>query len=262
MGPSYPRLPSLRQYFAQNQWKLECPWAFPHRTGSVLRLGQTMHPCYTVRPVCPRNRRSEFYRSKLNAARAALKRSGHAAMLAALVGSSLIGAQACLPQPSNASAEVRSLPEYKDQDATLFDDSVEPYAIGLSLDRPSSRGNSVFRSRAQNARSIMRMRIDTVTTGGGINRSVIRVGMKRVGKPLLGKDESEGFEVEVATGSNAFALFKQAGDRIQGRTVVCMWKLFRVNDEPTLHFYLAPDDDETLAAVRDAVALQELTGGK
>lgn len=221
-----------------------------------------MHPCYTVRPVRPPplGIARRFWQNVMP--RAVSTHLASRVLFPVWLASSVVVPVGCFPQPSNASAEVQALPEYKDVDVKLFDDSCEPFAVGLSLDRPSSRGNALFRDRAQHATNIARMRVDTVTSGGGLTRSVIRLGLKREGKPLLGKDNYENLELEVATGAPAFSLFKQAGDRIRGRAIVVMWKTFRVNDEPVIHFYVAPDDEETAAAVKDAVALQELTGGK
>lgn len=163
-------------------------------------------------------------------------------------------------QPAATALNVRSLPEYKGREVERFDDSVEPYAVGLSIDKINLKRDQRFRERATVATGIARMKITTVTLAEGAARTGVLVSLERVGNKLGGTDESASLDLTIAETAPGYLVFKQLGTKGSGRTVIVLWKKFRVGDEAVVHFYIAPDDQDTLDAVRDSVALQELSG--
>ncbi|MGH7284604.1 MAG: hypothetical protein ACRELY_24020, partial [Polyangiaceae bacterium] len=61
----------------------------------------------------------------------------------------------------------RPLPSYTGHAADLFDDAIEPQAVGLEFEAPvDPRVDPKFRERAQLSDAILRAKVDTVTERG------------------------------------------------------------------------------------------------
>src|SRR4051794_40119911 len=64
-----------------------------------------------------------------------------------------------------ANSPSRPLPAWAGHATELFDDTIEPRAVGLELDRggPAPRTDALLRERAQTGDAVVRVRVDTVT---------------------------------------------------------------------------------------------------
>jgi hypothetical protein len=151
---------------------------------------------------------------------------------------------------------------YEGVDRQRFDDTVEPAVLGLALERGDYRRDSAFLARAQTAHGVARVRVVTISVDGSRDDAPYRLQLRRVGDPLKRLDRAESIEVEVRPGSPSYSLLRQYEAKLSNRTALAMWKRFRQGDEPSIHFHLAPDNDEALAAAREALALQEVSGQK
>jgi hypothetical protein len=187
------------------------------------------------------------YRSLGGAAR----RAGVALGLLTLLG-------ACASRPRQPVNPAVSLPLYQGHDTELYDDSIEPAAFGMALDKVSFRGSALFRERTQHAALVARVRITTVTIGKIDDKSTYHLQFDVLEQPLAGEDAVRQMDIEVREGSRAYSLIHQLETRARNKTMIAMWKHFRQGEEDAVHFYAAPDDADTLAAVREDIALGAL----
>lgn len=186
-------------------------------------------------------------------------RPRHALALGALLA---LGASSpgCGPPPGPASVPLSAMRPYDGPDRQRFDDSIEPGVLGLALERADYRRDGRFLARAQTAHGVARVRVVTVSFDGSREGAPYRLHLRRVGDPLKRYDAAEALEVEVRPDSPSYSLLRQYEAKLSNRTALAMWKRFRQGDEPSTHFYLAPDNAEALAAAREALALQEVSG--
>lgn len=159
-----------------------------------------------------------------------------------------------------SSVPLEAMHPYDGPDRQRFDDSIDPAVLGLALERGDYRRDGTFLARAQTAHGVARVRIVTVSVDSSREDAPFRLQLRRVGVPLKRLDQAESIEVEVRPGSPSYSLLRQYETKLSNRTALAMWKRFRQGEEPSTHFYLAPDNDEALAAAREALALQEVSG--
>lgn len=192
------------------------------------------------------------------------RRSISLAALAVLVCSSLLSSSValvgCAPPQSAADIAVDKLPKYEGRGPILYPDVLEPAAVGLSLDPLSLKADPLYRERVQHADGVARMRVVTVTSedrGGALS---YRLQFAIVDKRLGGTDNATRVEVEVKPGTNAYGIVRKLGERLTNKMFVVSWKRFQVAGEAVVHYYAAPDDDETRSATHEALVLQEVKG--
>lgn len=170
------------------------------------------------------------------------------------------GSLGCQTQSRPGEIRVSSLPLYDSKAQALFGDTFEPAALGVSLDNPSFKGDPIFRERVQTADVIANVTITTVTIGKTDERTTYQLSFAVSGEPLnKQRPTPEELELSVPEGSMAFPLLNLVQTRARGRSMLGLWKRYRVGDELASHWYFAPDDPETTAAVKEALTLQELS---
>jgi hypothetical protein len=170
----------------------------------------------------------------------------------ALVGCA--GAERDVNDPS------RPLAPYGGRSAELFDDRIEPAAVGLDLDHDfAPRTDRALRERAQVGDAVLRVRVSTVTAKTDGPDAVYQLGLHTVEK-LAGKaPPPTDFTVQITKRSEAHGIMKNFESRLVGYAFVAFVRQFAQPDgEREVHFHLTPDTKEVKAAVDDAVALGEL----
>jgi hypothetical protein len=185
-----------------------------------------------------------------------------------LLGAAL-SAAACLSACSDGGGEVRSpaalgLPPWDDRARAVFDDNIEPVAVGYTMDAPSARGDRFLRERAQTGELVTRLRVQTVTIDTVGDDSTYHLGVQ-VGSPPLAprpKIEDRTLELVIKPQSPAFGIAKALDQRMQGVTFIGFVHRFASADgsEVELHWHLSPDTAEVAEAVKEAVALAEASG--
>jgi hypothetical protein len=174
-----------------------------------------------------------------------------AALLTAGVG--------CGPARSANDIQIDKLPAYTGASVKLYNDSIEPSALGLSLDKVSFKNDAVFRERVQQADVVSEVTITTVTIGKTEEKSVYFLQFE----PQQGYTKqglaADMIDLRVADGEGAYPLLNMIQTRARGRKFIGMWKRFREGNVATLHWYFAPDNEDTVAAVKEALTLRELT---
>jgi len=173
-----------------------------------------------------------------------------------------LGATACEPAQPAKGASASGLPTWEGHAREVFDDGIDPSAVGLTLEGPSPRLDAHLRERAQTADVVSRVRVQTVTVDSVGDQQTYHLGIE-VGTPTLAAARlpERSFELSIKSSSSAFGIAKSFDARLRGQVFVGFLKRYGVDEgEPVLHWHLAPDTAEVVAAVKEAVALREIAG--
>ena len=167
---------------------------------------------------------------------------------------------ACDPPPPVHGPAAGGLDRWEGRAREVFDDGIDPAAVGLTFDGPSPRTDLHLRERAQTADVVARVRVQTVTVDSLGETHTYHLGIQ-VGVPTLvaAKVPDRTFELSIKSTNDSFGIAKSLDDRLRGRTFVGFVKRFSNDDgDPELHWHLSPDTAEVAAAVKEAVALKEI----
>jgi hypothetical protein len=180
----------------------------------------------------------------------------------ALAAALALAPAGCDPsQPAKAGAP-SGLPRWADRARQIFDDNIDPAAVGLSMEGASPRNDAFLRERAQTADVVARVKVQTVTVDSVGDQKTyhlsILVGLPTLTTPKL-PDRS--FELTVRPSSGAFGIARAFDARLRGQTFIGFIRRFVTElGEVELHWHLSPDTAEVVAAIKEAVALREISG--
>ena len=182
-----------------------------------------------------------------------LFRSLVAAALAAACGGPAGGAPAS-PRDDHATHA------YAGRQAQLFDDTIEPAAVGLDLDGSfHPRTNAKLRERAQSSDAVLRVRVTTLTAKTDGPDVRYQMGLHTVEKLTGDHPPETDFSVEVTSASESHGILKNFGGRLVGAPFIALVHEFvRTDGEREIHFHLVPDTNDVKNAIGDALALREL----
>jgi hypothetical protein len=158
----------------------------------------------------------------------------------------------------------RALPPYAGHAADLFDDGIEPLAIGYELDRGTPpKADNLLRERTQVGDGVLRARVTTVTSKREDTGQSWQLGMHTLER--LGGDRAPDgdFTLQVAPHDPAAGIVRAFEGRLMGMTFVVFVREFARPGAPPeeageLRFHIARDDREELEAVRAAVLLGQV----
>ncbi|AGP34398.1 hypothetical protein [Sorangium cellulosum] len=191
--------------------------------------------------------------------------TGAAPLRLALAALATVGpAGGCVADQERAATAADALggaPAWEGHARDVFDDNIEPAAVGFSLDGPSPRSDPFLRERAQTADVVARVRVSTVTVDSIGDQSTYHLGIQ-VGYPPLATPRvpDRTFELHIRPQSRSFAIAKAIDARLRGLIFIAFIRRFAgVDGEPEIHWHLSPDTAEVAAAVKEAVVLGELS---
>lgn len=185
-----------------------------------------------------------------------------AAALSLLAVGGATGCDPAEPARTGSPGAGNGLPRWEARPRQIFDDNIDPAAVGLSMDGPSPRSDAFLRERAQTADVVARVRVNTVTVDSVGDQSTYHLGIQ-VGIPTLttAKVPDRAFELSIKPSSGAFGIAKAFDARLRGQTFIGFVKRFGGEDgELEIHWHLSPDTAEVVAAIKEAVALREISG--
>jgi hypothetical protein len=180
------------------------------------------------------------------------------AVAAALV----LGTAGCEPARPSQTASANGLPRWEARSRQAFDDNIDPAAVGLSMEGLSPRSDPFLRERAQTADVVARVRVQTVTVDSVGDQKTYHLGIQ-VGVPTLteAKVPDRTFELSIKPTSGAFGIARAFDARLRGQTFVGFIKRFSSEEgDVEVHWHLSPDTAEVVAAIKEAVALREISG--
>lgn len=157
------------------------------------------------------------------------------------------------------SRPVRALPSYAGRETQLFDDTLEPAAVGLDFQKTYvARADMQLRERAQVADGVMRVRVATFTAKNDGPEAVYQLNLHTVEK-ITGKyPPPEDFSVSIDKSSESYGILKSFESRMVGTSFVAFVRSYvRPDGDSVLHFHLSPDTKDVKLALSDALLLGE-----
>jgi hypothetical protein len=175
-----------------------------------------------------------------------------------LATSLALGAAACGPIGGPGSP-TRPLPAYAGRASELFDDGIEPAAVGLDFDKGySPKADTMLRERAQVSDAVLRVRISTVTGKKDGPESTFQLGLHIIEKLSGDNPPPVEFTVGVSRSSESHGILKNFEGRLVGAPFIAFVREFvRADGDREIHFHLSPDTADVKAAVGNAVILGE-----
>jgi hypothetical protein len=155
----------------------------------------------------------------------------------------------------------RPLPAYAGRAAELFDDTIEPAAVGMDFDKGyTPKADPMLRERAQTSDAVLRVKISTVTGKKDGPEHNFQLGMHVVEKLAGSHPPPPDFTVTVNKTSESHGIMKNFEGRLVGYPFIAFVREFvRPDGDRDFHFHLAPDSKEVKSAVGDAVILGEIS---
>lgn len=164
----------------------------------------------------------------------------------------------CAGKP--AEAPTRPLPAYSGHATELFDDTIDPAAVGLDVDRSYvPRSDLLLRERAQVADAVIRVKVATLTAKQEDSGTSYDIGFRSVETIAGDHPPSPDFGVKIGRASHSAGIMRSFEDRLVNKDFIVFVRLFvRSDGDKELHFHLAPDTKEMRVAVMNAVQLDRL----
>lgn len=176
----------------------------------------------------------------------------------------------CAGADHEAQSPGPALPPYAGHVTELFDDVIEPAAVGYqgAIEGASPRVDAMLRERTQTGDAVVRARVVTVTSGPESQGDGWRIGLRTL-ETLAGKRPPDGeFTFVIEGKAPAAGIVRMLEARLVGATFVVFLRTFGHAGEGAdpaprrssaeLHFHFAKDDKEELGAVREASLLGEV----
>lgn len=193
----------------------------------------------------------------------------HRALPAALGACLLLtftGGLAGCGEGRGANAPSRDLSAYTGRATALFDDSIEPAAVGLDYDRGyTPKGDPFLRERSQTGDAVLRVRVTTVTGLGSGADASYRVSFSTIEKLAGDHPPPSSFTLVFDRSSESHGILRSFETRLVGYPFIAFVRAFAPSGtqsggegEPVLHFHLAPDTKDVRAAVEEAIVLEVL----
>ena len=160
---------------------------------------------------------------------------------------------------SGANDPSRPVANYQGRQADLFDDSIDPAAVGLDFDKGyAPKLDKTLRERSQVGDAVVRVRVATVTAKTDGPEAVYQLGMHTVEK-IAGKNPPPtDFTLTITKQSEAHGILKNFESRLVGYAFVAFVREFsHPGGDREIHFHLAPDTKEVKSAVSDALIMGE-----
>ena len=173
----------------------------------------------------------------------------------------LIAGPSCTPEDVRTADDVSGLPRWEGHARDVFDDQIEPAAVGLA-DGGNPRLDPLLHERAKTAAVVARVQVSTVTVETIDDTVRYHLVIQVIPPPLAEPKLSDrSFDLLIRSSSQAYGIAKAFDTRLRGSTFIGFVQRFvDAHGEPEVHWHLCPDTAEVLAAVKDAVALAELGG--
>lgn len=168
---------------------------------------------------------------------------------------SLGGVPAC---GGPAKPALRPLAAYSGRVASLFDDAIEPSAVGITGDRGlyQPKYDPLFRERAQTADAVIRIKVVTIVAKGETRGTSYVIGCKSEKKLAGSHPPEEQFELRAASDAPSVGILKNLDSAIVGKRFIAFVRSFvRPDGDTEIHFHLAPDTKEVSDAATDATTI-------
>jgi hypothetical protein len=177
--------------------------------------------------------------------------------LAGILGAPLLAG--CAPP----AAPERPLPPYTGESTEVFDDQIDPAAVGLTLEPSAPPSTDLkLRQRVQTADATVKVTVRTVTEKHEDRGTSYVLGLRRVEVYGGAFPPPETFQVHVGTQGASHGVVNSFEARLVGHSFIATVRQFAhgessgASDEHDLHFHFYTADRATAEAVQSAFALE------
>jgi hypothetical protein len=159
-----------------------------------------------------------------------------------------------------AAQNPQNFPVYTGTATQLFDDRIDPKAVGLADAAENPRFDATLKARTRTAEVVGRARVSTVSVDTVGGRPVYRLRFTFPEQPIVARDFDGGpIDVAVTDDSPAFGIVKWLDTNLIGHSFMAFFHRFHGGPGPEVRFHLSPDDPQVNSAVRDANAVSEVS---
>jgi hypothetical protein len=171
----------------------------------------------------------------------------------------LVALSACHGKPKPKEADDEGPPPYDGQLRDLFDDEIDPAAVGLAMDGSSPANDPLLRLRCQAADIVAQLKVQTVTRDS-VGAKTTFVLALQVGQPPLmpSKMEERHVELSINPEMGSFGIVQNLEASLRGKTFIGFVKRFRSDDGPVLHWHLTADNEDVAQVVHEVKVLEDL----
>ncbi len=163
----------------------------------------------------------------------------------------------CADTTQEGRAPAAPLAPYIGHSTELFDDSIEPGAVGYSGGGAgvAPRSDSLLRERTQTGDAVVRARVVTVTSSPEDNGHTWLIGLRTLETVAGKRPPDSDFSFRVDGQGPAAGIVRALEARLVGATFVVFMRQF---DAGRVHFHFGKDDTDELGAVRQASLLGDV----
>jgi hypothetical protein len=181
------------------------------------------------------------------------------------------GAAASTPQTP------QSYPPYDSHSAELFDNEIEPEAVGFPTEHASNPGSdNRLRERSQTGDAVVRARVMTVDEDTTQNWQLVLHTIENLhaasGNNGGASAPSADFTLHVQPTDPAAGIVGSMSTHLVGRTFVVFMRSFThtptaaeakggeaiAGSQPDVHFHIGPDSKDEIEAIRNSILLREV----
>jgi hypothetical protein len=155
------------------------------------------------------------------------------------------------------SSPTRPLPSWSGRAADLFDDVIEPSAVGMDLQKQyTPKSDPQLRERAQVSDAVVRVKVSTVTAKTTGPEAVYQLGLHTVEKLSAKASPGDDFTVTITKASESHGIMKSFENRLVGYAFIAFVREFvRPDGDREVHFHISPDNKDVKLAVGDALSV-------
>lgn len=173
------------------------------------------------------------------------------------------GGAGARPGPGGPREAGQTMPAYAGHQAELFDDEIEPAAIGYDLDRSTlpPMSSLLLRERTQVGDAVVRARLTTITSKAEERGRSWQLSFRTLETLTEAGLPVADFTVQVpSTGSSVGMLRAFEGRLVGGTFIVFVRQFTRPGSagESDLHFHVGHDAKADIAAVRAALTVNQV----
>jgi hypothetical protein len=169
------------------------------------------------------------------------------------------GAMAC---GKGADGPQKTYPPYTGRGAELFDDGIDPIAVGYQLEPgPPPSADAKLRERVQTGDAVVRARVITVTSNKEDAARSWQLGMHSLGRLAGTAPLDDDFTLNVESTDPGAGMVKAFESSLVGASFVVALRTFaRAGSagDADLHFHILADKADVLAAIKEATLLEQV----
>jgi hypothetical protein len=140
---------------------------------------------------------------------------------------------------------------------SLFDNGIEPAAVGLSLDGSTPEEHPLLASRVPDAEIVAILRIQTLSSDSFGLQTRHTLTMQVEGQPLTpARTTQRRFELKVIRGMPGFGIVERLGTELRGRKFIGFLRRFPGNEGPQWRWHLTAATRAVVDVIRTAASVE------